>query len=270
MGAWAVLVIAGALSGLSSPLAMSWASLILHPMTLEFILGAVAGLAITKGYIWRSGILTLVATLWLLAALCYQGQETAFQLEWGRVLWYGLPAALLVYAVAGLDMHERHAWLIPAMTGWLVTLFLFNLTGLDGDSPASARRDATLLTVTVGGIGMMIVIWFGWLLGQGAPDQLRRTKSFFRIPVLNAAVKLGDWSFALYLSHLIVLSALRRIFGHARPVGQPRSGLPAGPSRRAGQCCLCGHRHRPDRSGLVAELPDVRAAVDHRLFGRLR
>ena len=83
IGAWAVLVIAGALSGLSSPLAMSWASLILHPMTLEFILGAVAGLAITKGYIWRSGILTLLATLWLLAALCYQGQETAFPARMG-------------------------------------------------------------------------------------------------------------------------------------------------------------------------------------------
>ena len=211
IGGWAALVTAGALMGLSAPLAMNWLNLAVHPMTLEFILGAVAGLAITKGLIWRSGTLTLLATLWLLGALCYQGQETAFQLEWGRVLWYGLPAALLIYAVAGLDMHERHAWLFPALIGWLVTLTLFQLTGLDGDSPASARRDATLLTVTVGGIGMLAVIWFGWLLGQGAPDLLLRARAFLR-PLLNAAVKLGDWSFALYLSHLIVLSALRRIF----------------------------------------------------------
>jgi peptidoglycan/LPS O-acetylase OafA/YrhL len=68
-----------------------------------------------------------------------------------------------------------------------------------------------MLTVTVGGVGMLIVIWFGWLMGQSVPDLLRQTRSFFR-PLLTAAVKLGDWSFALYLCHLIVLSALRRIF----------------------------------------------------------
>ncbi|MEZ6001910.1 acyltransferase family protein [Hyphomonas sp.] len=212
LAGWAVIVTAGALLGLSSHNATNLVTLIFHPMTLEFLLGAAAGLAVTNGLVWRSGLLTLLATLWLLIALGYQGEETVFLLEWGRVFWFGLPAALLVYAAAGLDFENRHIWLFPALAGALVMIALYLLTGADGTSSEEARRAATLLTVTVGGVAMLIIIWFGWLLGQGAPERLNRTRSFFR-HLLNGAVKLGDWSFALYLSHLIVLSALRLVFG---------------------------------------------------------
>jgi peptidoglycan/LPS O-acetylase OafA/YrhL len=68
-----------------------------------------------------------------------------------------------------------------------------------------------LLSVTVGGIAMLVVIWFGWLLGQGAPELLLRLRSRLK-PLLSIAVKLGDWSFSLYLCHLIVLSAVRKVF----------------------------------------------------------
>nr|WP_321441723.1 acyltransferase [uncultured Hyphomonas sp.] len=211
LAAWATIVITGTVTGYSHPAATTWISLALHPMTLEFILGAATGLAVTNGLIWRSGVLTLVATLWLFVALCYHGEQTPAHIHWGRVLWYGLPAALMVYAIAGLDIRHRHAWLFPALIGGLVTLALYQMTGLDKDSADIARRDATLLSVTVGGIAMLIVIWFGWLLGQGAPDLLSRIRSFLK-RLLAAAVKLGDWSFSLYLCHLIVLSALRRSF----------------------------------------------------------
>ena len=209
---WTAIVASGALLGYSQPTATTFLALAVHPMTLEFTLGAAVGLAVTKGLIWRSGLLTLVATLWLLAALCYEGAGTEFLLQWGRVISFGLPCVLLVYGCAGLDMTKRHAWLIPALIGALVTLALYQLTGFDRNSPEAVRRGATILTVSVGAIAMAIVIWCGWLLGQRAPDQLRRIRSFFK-SLLDGAVQVGDWSFALYLSHLIVLSALRNVFG---------------------------------------------------------
>jgi peptidoglycan/LPS O-acetylase OafA/YrhL len=212
LGGWAALVIAGATLGYSSHIATTSLSLALHPMTLEFILGAFAGLAVVKGWIWRSGVMTLLATLWLLTSLGYQGAETPFLLQWGRVFWYGLPAALLVYGAAGLDIQRRQVWLFPALVSALVMIALYQMTGLDGSAPSEARHDATLLSVIVGGISMLVVIWFGWLLGQGAPDVLRRLQPFFR-RLLAASAKLGDWSFSLYLCHLIVLSVLRSIFG---------------------------------------------------------
>lgn len=208
---WGVMIIAGTLLGYAVVFAGNYRDLAFYPMTMEFILGAAAGLALTKGRHWRSGVVTLLAMLWLLAALCYQGLETRFTLEWGRVLWFGLPCAALVYGVGGLDVQRRLAWLVPAFAGFLVTIALYQMVGLNDTSPDLARRDATILAVIVGAIAMLIVLWFGWLLGQGAPDVLRRTQPFFQ-RLLNAAVKLGDWSFSLYLCHMIVLSPLRRVF----------------------------------------------------------
>ncbi len=219
---WSVLVISGALLGYSRPTATTFLSLAVHPMTLEFTLGAVIGLAVTKGLIWRSGILTLVATLWLLAALCYEGAGNAFLLQWGRVFSYGLPCALLVYGCAGLDMTKRHAWLIPALIGALVMVSLYQLTGLDRTSPEAARRNAMILTVSVGAITMAIVIWSGWLLGQRAPDQLQRIRSIFR-RLFDGAIRVGDWSFSLYLCHLLVLGALQKVFER---IGQSESLAP--------------------------------------------
>lgn len=212
LGIWAVIVVGGSLLGYLQPVPATWGSLVLHPMTLEFILGATAGLAVTKGLVWRSGVLTLVATLWLLTALCYQGEETSFQLIWGRVFWFGLPSTLLVYGCAGLDVRQRHGWLLPAFAAFLVTLALYQMTGLNGYSPEAARRTGTLLTVAAGGIAMAAVLWSARLMERKAPDRLQQARSASR-RLMDVAVKLGDWSFSLYLCHLIILSALRQVFG---------------------------------------------------------
>ena len=214
LGGWGALIVAGTFLGSAVVFAGSYRDLVFYPMTMEFILGALAGYAVTKGFRWHNGVVTLLAMLWLLAALCYQGLETAFTLEWGRVLWFGLPSALLVYGLGGVDLQRRTAWLLPAFAGLVVTVALYQMFGLHDASPDAARLSATILSVTVGAIAMMIVLWFGWLLGQGAPDALRTMQPVFR-HLLAAAVRLGDWSFSLYLCHMIVLSPLRRVFGAA-------------------------------------------------------
>lgn len=229
---WGCAVVAGSVMGLSGPLATDILALVFYPMTMEFILGAAAGLAVMSGFTWRSGVITLLASLWLMACLCYQGVETAETLQWGRVLWFGLPCAALVYGVAGLEIHERTAWLVPAAAGILVCVALYQLYGLTDTSPADTRRSATILSVAVGSIAMMIVLWFGWLGGQSMPERVRGLAPGLK-GIFAALGRLGDWSFSLYLCHMIVLSLLRRTFdrlgdvpalapvfqlGHAGPV----------------------------------------------------
>ena len=170
--AWAGLVIGFALAGYSRPLAVSIPALVVHPMTLEFIAGAFAGLAVCSGRRIAPRLLALLAVAWLVAALvltlpadqagaleggwiAVQGHQfslvsgenwSTFVLEWGRVLVFGPPCALLVYALASLDVEGR-------------------------------------------------------------------------MPVPKGLSVLGDWSYALYLSHILVLVAIARLL----------PGLAAGP-----------------------------------------
>ncbi|HRJ00316.1 MAG TPA: acyltransferase [Hyphomonas sp.] len=209
--AWAAMIVAGGFAGFSVPFAGTMRELVFYPMTMEFILGAFAGLAVVSGWVWRPGVLALVAALWLAGVLSYHGVETPDTLKWGRVLWYGPPSALLIYALAGLDLKRRLAWLIPAAAGFLVALGIYQLAGLSETSPDLARQDAAVLATIVGALAMLAVLWTGWLLGYAAPGPLRATQPFFQ-RLMRWAVRLGDWSFSLYLSHIIVLTAVRRTF----------------------------------------------------------
>lgn len=208
---WGCAVVSGSLIGLSGPIAVDAFALVFHPMTMEFILGAAIGVAVTSGYAWRPGIVTLLASLWLMAAMCYQGLETAETLQWGRILWFGMPCAALVYGFASLEITKRMAWLVPAAIGILFCGILYQLYGLDDKSPSDVRLGATILSVIVGGGMMLIVLWIGWLGGQAMPDRIRAlAPSLARLQ--SRLVTLGDWSFSLYLSHILVLSLLRRAF----------------------------------------------------------
>ncbi|RAN38290.1 acyltransferase family protein [Hyphomonas pacifica] len=210
---WGGWVIAGSLMGLSGPLAVDLPALFFYPMTMEFILGAAVGLIVMSGLHWRAGAVTLLATLWLMAALCYQGLETAHTLQWGRVMWFGLPSAALIYGLAMLDLQQRLAWLVPAATGTLACTVIYQLYGLDDKSADAIRLSATILAISVGAITMMVTIWLGWLAGQSMPERMLALKGPLN-KVLAACVRLGDWSFSLYLCHMLVLSLLRRIFDH--------------------------------------------------------
>lgn len=116
---WGGVVVAASMAGLSTPFTQGLLTLAVHPMTMEFIFGAAVGLMVTSGLIWRAGVITLVSTLWLIAAIGLQGEPTHYTLQWGRVLEIGLPCAALVYGVSGLDAKGRLAWLVPALAGAL-------------------------------------------------------------------------------------------------------------------------------------------------------
>ena len=209
---WGIAIAGASLAGLPLHIAKDFLSLAVHPMTMEFIFGAGVGLIVTSGLVWRAGLVTLVSTLWLVAAIGLQGVPDEYTLLWGRVLEIGLPCAGLVYGIAGLNVQDRLAWLIPAGIGALIAAFVFQSFGTVPETPFATRRDAAILGVTVGAVAMGIVFWFGYLLGQTRPGVLFATAPFWRA-LHGIAARIGDWSYSIYLFHLFALGILQRLMG---------------------------------------------------------
>ncbi len=215
--AWGAIVAGGSAFGLTKPFAASFSALLFYPMTMEFIMGAVVGLAVSSGIAWRSGVVTLVAVLWLMASLTFQGVDDANLMMWGRVVWFGLPCTLLVYGFATLELSDRQAWLVPVGIGALIAAMISLLYNLVAESAFSDRLGATIVTVIVGALAMFAVLWAGWLAGQAMPGRIRAmTPGFMRVH--RGLARVGDWSFSLYLCHPLLLAPVRLAFAEAAKV----------------------------------------------------
>lgn len=135
---WAGIILIGTTIGLAQPQATDLVSLIMSPLTFEFMAGAGVGWLICRGETRRSKICILMACLMLLALFSPWGLSWDDTLPFGRVILFTVPLALIVYGAASLEItHSVHA------PQWLV--------------------------------------------------------------------QIGDYSYSLYLSHILVLSALKRI-----------------------------------------------------------
>lgn len=219
---WGAAIVGASFVGLTKPFAGDVSALIFYPMTMEFIMGAAVGLAVSGGLGWRGGVVTLIGTLWLLASLTFQGAEDDNLLMWGRVVWFGLPCTLLVYGFATLELTRRQAWLLPAAVGALCAALISLLYNLVSDSPFDDRLGAAIMSAVIGALAMLAVLWLGWLGGQARPDTLRALEGPLG-KVHSAFARVGDWSFSLYLCHPMVLAPVRLIFNTA----EEREILPA-------------------------------------------
>ncbi|MEL6258822.1 MAG: acyltransferase, partial [Pseudomonadota bacterium] len=135
---WGGLVISGALAGLAAPLSTNLVQLFFAPLSLEFLMGAAAGLLYVQGVRSFAWTATFIGALGFIAGLAFSPAPDAFTLIWGRVLVFGPPSALIIYGLTALEAEGR-----------------------------------------------------------------------LKTPKVLSSI--GDWSYALYLSHMLVLSALRRI-----------------------------------------------------------
>jgi exopolysaccharide production protein ExoZ len=102
------------LYGVTDPVA----AVVAHPLTLEFIFGAVVGILIRRGAT-SFGIYALLAgaSLLAIALLAFPDETTAFIVDkgWARVLVIGLPYGLIVYGVVALErlgVLTAPAWLV--------------------------------------------------------------------------------------------------------------------------------------------------------------
>lgn len=128
LGLWA-LVVAGAALAFPAPQSPLLA-LVRHPLTLEFILGAGVGLLASRGVWPAPRLLVQAGLIWMLLAAISARSDAAslFAGEWWRVVAFGVPSALLVWGLAGL---EQAGWRAPRfgvrLGDWSYALYLIHV-----------------------------------------------------------------------------------------------------------------------------------------------
>lgn len=204
---WGGVIVAASLLGLSWPVAINFLTLAVHPLTMEFIFGAMVGLTLSSGLVARSGFLTLGAALWFTANLCLQGPVTEYTHQWGRVLAFGIPGAVLVYGIAALEHHGRIVWLVPVGAAVMACGLVYQLHGLSPASPEDLRRGATLVAVAAGLLAAGAVIGLGWLGGKFAPRSLYALRGPLGA-IYKAGGHAGNWSYSIYLGHIFAIGGV--------------------------------------------------------------
>jgi peptidoglycan/LPS O-acetylase OafA/YrhL len=103
--------------------------LVLHPLTLEFILGAALGLLVQRGlYPSPRLLLTLGLACWIGFYAIHRalGGSAAPSDGWVRLALFGLPCCLVLYGAVGLEARDRKTapeWLC-AIGDWSYSLYL--------------------------------------------------------------------------------------------------------------------------------------------------
>lgn len=208
---WGVGVIAASFLGLTAPEANSFLTLAAHPLTMEFLFGAIVGLMVVSGLVVRGGLITLIASLWLIGAIFLQGEVDSHMLEWGRVIAFGLPSAMLVYGAVTLDLHGRRAWLLPAVAAVLAAALVFQFLHAASGGPLGAPVTRVALALAAGLSAAGLVLLTGWAAGRYAPGAIFSLGGPLE-GLMKFGVRLGDWSYSIYLGHLFVIGGLHLLF----------------------------------------------------------
>ena len=107
---WLLLVISGNVMINSSGTPYSpFLTLLTHPLTLEFGLGAAVGLLATKGLRPISLVLFFFGLVWLITTslLAYKSPVSLFESSWSRTLAYGPAWALVLWGIVGLEADSK-------------------------------------------------------------------------------------------------------------------------------------------------------------------
>lgn len=215
---WGGLVLAGALSGLARPEARDLVSLAVHPLTLEFLMGAAGARILQAWKPFHPGLVSLTAAVWLAAMICYHPEVTEATLQWQRVLLFGLPAALLVYGLAGLEQAGRLGRILVPAGGALACAVFWQFSQAAQDSAAPIRLQAILLAAGSGLVAGALLALFA-----RARAGTRLTAAATGGAVMQAFVRIGDWSYTIYLGHIFVIAACLQALKLAGPA------VPGGP-----------------------------------------
>jgi peptidoglycan/LPS O-acetylase OafA/YrhL len=106
LGAWlaALVALPAMFPGFAAAKTAPAFELITHPLTVEFIAGAAIGVLVRRGLFVPGR--TVFAAGALLLLVCHAGlapQDGAWPEGWSRVLFFGVPAALLLYGAVSME-----------------------------------------------------------------------------------------------------------------------------------------------------------------------
>lgn len=139
IGIWSAVILVGSLIWAQPLHAGNLAQLFISPLNIEFILGALVALYVSRGPLKNGAIWLGLGAIGFAAALLFFPDNKIIPFNWTRVVCFGIPGALIILGVVTLEREGR-----------------------------------------------------------------------LRVP--SPLVKIGDWSYSLYLSHLLVLLSLTRIW----------------------------------------------------------
>lgn len=191
-----LLALWGALAALAGSLIPGFpaiGALVTSPLTLEFILGAFAGLLVCSGRRKFAIPVLAAAAIWLsvAAVILWPQSEADFPGGWARVAAFGIPSALIVYGIVCLEVDGRITapqWLVN-LGDWSYALYLSHLLVL-----SAAVRIWSRLVPDIGIAGNIAFITLATATCIVAAWASYR---FFEIPVLNGTRAVGDRLFAV-------------------------------------------------------------------------
>ncbi len=129
---WSIAVTGGHLMtlGTTSPELL----LIFNPLSLEFFLGALAGFLFIHSRGARGRSTLFIGAIFYISAIAYFGytlSKLEYPNNWERVLFFGVPAMLVVYGLAALDLNRVHlAKWSSALGDWSYSLYLSHILTL--------------------------------------------------------------------------------------------------------------------------------------------
>ena len=228
---WAAFVVGCDLAGYSNYYPTNFFELANYPMTIEFIAGAFVGLLVLSGRRAFALPLTLIgAAAFIISMILFSNADAEYTLRWGRVLWFGLPATILIYGITCLEAEgglKRETW-PPAIRRFTDGIWS-GLVRL-GDISFALYLGHVL---AISGLKRVFEFVGGYLSASGVPDVVANIfllgspgpldNIVFLVSSIVVAVLLAELTYRLFERPSIgLLGRLRRAL--IRPISAPRRG----------------------------------------------
>lgn len=174
---WAIITAAAA-SVLPRP-DNPFVALIRHPLTLEFILGAVVGLLAQRRIFPSPRLMAQFGAFWMLicALSLREDAQAMFGQEWPRLFYFGIPAALLVWGCVGLeqDGYESPKW-SKSLGDWSYALYLIHVPifAALGRLGAPLSRPGPVDNLVLLTVALAAAIFAAWVLNVAFDRPIQR------------------------------------------------------------------------------------------------